>query len=288
MATVKLGRRHETEYGTRYDGRVIDGKRSVPITYREPRADSDTIYINASGLSAGKATMRLGAIIGAKAGYKTVTVDYTNRSTRNCIDSYAADIAAVADAFSDDHNKRAIGLSEGGAVAVRAMLMAHFQAATLVNPAGVIENHHLSWGHGVRRVGTVLPECFGYFIKDPRAAAWLGMSCVANCAKRPFGVAGETNELRNGNEHDNIAVIMGSDNPPYLRVCSSARDGLLKGSLIEAGAKLLPIDETLVFPGGHCDWVVDPLPARTVYEHDQAAFGQPVPLPEAAMLATAA
>lgn len=276
MSELKLGRRHETEYGARYDGKVVDGKHSIDITYREPHdTSSDTLYINANGLSAGKATMRLGAQIGAHVGHKTVTVNYSNRSLRNCLDANAGDIAAVADAFSDDHRKRLIGLSEGGLVATRAMLLTRIHAATLVNPAGLIENHSLSWLHGSRRISSVVPECIGYFRKDPLDTIRLGASCVINCVQRPLGVFGEMNELRAGNEHANLIMIKQQPDPPHIRICSSDRDSLLKRVLIESGAERLPIDDSLVFPGGHCDWASDPVLAQTVYSRDRQLFSDP-------------
>jgi len=277
MAKIKLGRGEPTEYGTRYDGRVVDGRRSINITYRTPHAaeDADTVYINANGLSAGKATMRLGAIIGAHAGHKTVTVDYTNRFPKKCLDSNAKDIAIVAEAFSDDHHKRLIGLSEGGAVAVRAMLLTKVHAASLINPAGIIAENNLSWREGLNLVSSVVPEVAGYMKKDPVGTLLLGASCLANCVKRPGGVIGEMNELRHGNEHDNLHAIKQAAEAPHVRICWSQADNLLKGALLEAGAQLLPVDDRVTFAGGHCDWASDPVLAHTIYQRDHELFGAP-------------
>lgn len=277
MAEIKLGKARRRDYGTHYDGHVVrdDGK-LVDITYRKTkhRAGAKALYAFANGLTAGKGTMRLPAVIGAEKGYDTVTFDYSNRSLKGALDSNAQDLAAILASVEHD-KKRTVGLSEGGRVATRALVLHPKQeASTFVAPAGYIHNNHLSWLRGMLVISGVGPEMAAMSLRHPRTSAHLLTSCLQNCLERPLGVVGEMNELRKGSEHHIIDALKHSPERPVLRFMYGENDGLLDAVRQAAGIVGLHLDDIKPYPGGHCDITTDPGIANYIYDHDELLIAQ--------------
>jgi hypothetical protein len=270
-----LGKRLDTDLGRKYKGHVAVGNHKIPITYREPAHDNATnvAYVNANGLTAGKRTMRTPAREAVRAGFKAVTLDYTNKWVTNALDANARDVASVMDALSAEGLRvRGLALSEGGRVTARALKLVQnpVEAATLVAPAGLILNNNLSWGQGIRRLGAAGPEVAGIFFKHPLSALHLGVSCLHNCTSRPFGVVGEMHELRTGDEQQTVRDLKSAPSSTYLRVAYGLRDMLLQKDRQEAGIAVAPVDDVFPYDGRHCDVTTKPFIAQEIYRRDEA------------------
>jgi hypothetical protein len=271
MAELFLGKAHRRDYGTRYEGYVVrDDGEEVDITYRatKKRGGAKAVYGLVNGLTAGKATMRLPAVVGANKGYDTITFDYSNKRIKDALHSNAQDLAAVL-ASAEHEKKRAIGLSEGGRVATKALTLIKMEAATFVAPAGYILNNNLSLAKGALVLSAVGPEMAKTGLRHPVSSAHLIASCLRNCFERPFGVAGEMNELKRGGEHDIVHAIKGGEEPPVLTFMYGERDKLLQAVRQAAGTVGLPLDAILSYPGGHCDLATDPNLSSTIYTNDE-------------------
>jgi hypothetical protein len=281
---LKLGKRHETDYGYRYDGVVIADDRKVPVTYRQPPRPDRAIsaYVLATGLFAGRGSMRIPAHQAVRAGSLALSIDYTNKGFNHALDSDARDIALVLAALSPKLQKRVIGLSKGGRDTARALVEvgAQVQSATFTASAGFTKKRMSLW-EGVRRLAGAGEEVVDIVKKDPLGAARFGASCADNIRHRPVGVLGEMIELLDDDEHASILTVAGSESPPYLRFAYGDEDGLFKSNELIDGATGLPFDDYYRYAGRHMCVAVNPDISREIYRRDSELPPKLPPQPDA-------
>jgi hypothetical protein len=75
MAELRLGKKEQTKYGSRFSGVVETDDREISITWREPlKSDkADAIYILPTGWTGAKNSMRVAAHEAVRADHIAVT-----------------------------------------------------------------------------------------------------------------------------------------------------------------------------------------------------------------------
>lgn len=281
MAELHLGKKHRTDYGSRYSGVVESDRHETPITWREPpkNKQSGMAYVMATGWLGEKASMRLPAHEAVRAGHIAVTFGYTNRRIDDVLQRNAEDLTNVIDSLPAGLKKSAIALSMSGRVLVQALArtQSELTSATLVAAAGYIDGNDHSWKEIGEHFGATGIEAVGMFIKNPSQALYVGGTTVRNCARRGLAVAAEFGELIHGTEHDNLMALKAEPSAPHMRFMYGVNDRLLPAWAQVESVANLPFDEVESYQGGHLALVHDQALSRRIFELDgRLPLGEPL------------
>ena len=279
MNTLHVKSWHNREYGWRATGTVQAKHADIDITVREPREwDESTglTYVMANGWTAGKASMRLPAIVAAKTGHRAITINYTNTGTTQSLRSNVRDVVSVIDAVSGKSRVSAMGLSMGGAVVTMALkdVGEQLETATLVAPGKYIREDLISRHEIVKRFLAESLEVrdVGRNLKN---ALFLGAASTANCVQRPLAVVAELTELLQGTVHEDLIEAKSMDHSPYVRFMWGQNDLLLPPFAQDESTKHLPFDERLSYLGGHAMLAYDRSLAEAIFQRDAELLAVP-------------
>jgi hypothetical protein len=278
-------------YGFRLDGIIETPNGYADTTVRLPHNYSETkgIYVNATPWTSGKSTMRLSAIEQVKAGYWSVTTDYTNKSDHNAMERNVEDYAAVLLETPPGVKIYSNGMSMGGFVVVEALKYTEVRqkvsSTTAIAPAGFIEAYD-TFPKAAKNLANTAPE-FLKLCLHMNKAIWLGTATAANCRHRAMGVFFEMIDLMQDNVHATVKEVKAAPQATRIQVLYGLNDKIIPRKPIEAGMAKLPIDHIEAYKGGHLDSAYMPYLAQRVIQLNEAQALMPMDY-EAARLDLAA
>lgn len=271
MSKLTLGEWEQRPYGERADGVVADGDHHVRIRIRRPSipALGGALYVMANGWTAGQNSMRVPAIEAAKSGHTGVTFRYTNTGSREALRQNVRDLTTVIEAFPSEEQKRAVGLSMGGAVVTMALerVGTEIKRATLVAPGMYLDAHYYSPFVIARRMLAESAE-IGNLHTNVRTRMHLLADGLVNCVQRPHAVTAEIRELLSGNVHEELRRIKSQPDAPYIRFMYGEKDRLIPMAAQIASIEGLPFDDVSSYKGGHVRLAYDPTLSQDIFQMD--------------------
>jgi hypothetical protein len=281
-AELRLGKRHITDYGKRYEGVVATEEHDIPVTWREPPKgeQSGRAYVLATGWFGKKDSMRMPAHAAVRAGHGALTFDYTNTRLDHPLERNAADFAAVINEVPADM-RYVIALSMSGGILVDALVQARarVQAATAVAAAGYIRGDH-SLMEAAQHLGATTPEVISFGWKSPFTAARLGATTLLHSVSRGPAIAAEFEAMREDRDPANLYAVTSAPNPPFMRFLYGSGDQLFPPEAQAEASSALPFNHREMYQGGHLALVHDIALPRHIFALDdqQVALGEPLPM----------